>query len=137
MIRKIFTGLGIVAALAGLASSAQAQPSVASNSTTGEYTLSGESLTGIRDRTVQSDFNRFFVGNSSTPAPNAMGTVPDNPDLNDNLTPRRQLGILQISNDVQLVSNDTFYAPTVRVPGQENQPFNNIERVRVNVGVGQ
>ncbi|MEW6492390.1 MAG: hypothetical protein AB1589_07750 [Cyanobacteriota bacterium] len=136
MRRTILTALGVLTAIAGLASSVQAQPTEASNSETGEFT-SGGSLGGIRNRSVQNDFNRFFLDNSAAPAPARAGTVPNNTEINDTFTPRQQLGVLQISDDVQLISNDPLYAPTVRVPGQENQPFNNIERVRVQVDVGQ
>ena len=136
MRHTILTALGVLAAIAGLASSAQAQPTQASNSATGEFPSDG-SLINIRSRTVENDFNRFFLGNSSTPAPTRVGTVPNNPEIDDNLTPRQPLGILQITDDVQLISNNPLYAPITRVPGQENQPFQNIERVQVQLDLGQ
>ncbi len=136
MRHTMITSLGVLAAIAGFVSSVQAQPRQPSNTQTGEFTSRG-SLTGIRNRTVQNDFNQFFLDNSSAAAPARAGNVSNNSEINDTFTPRRQLGVLQISDDVQLLSNDPLYAPTVRVPGQENQPFNNIERVRVQVDVGQ
>lgn len=136
MRHTIFTALGVLAAIAGLASSAQAQPTQASNSATGEFSSDG-SLVDIRSRTVENDFDRFFLENSSTPAPTRVGTVPNNPEIDDNLTPHQPLGVLQITEDVQLISNDSLYAPIIRVPGQENQPFQNIERVQVQLDLGQ
>jgi hypothetical protein len=131
---KIIAALGVMAAIAGLASPAHAQSTVA-NSRTGEITLSGESLVGIRTRTSQNDFNRFFLGNSSTSSPNrtatALNSIDSNSiDSNNNLT-IQELGVLQIDNNVQAVSNEPLYHPGTRVPGEQNLPFVNIERTRI------
>ncbi len=139
MRHKILTALGVLAAITGLASSVQAQPTRASNSSAGDLTLSGHSLVGISSRTADNDFNRFFLRNSSTPAPNRAGTVP-NPinsnntamETNNNLDPQ-DLGALQVSDTVQFVSNEPLYSPITRVPGQQNQPFYNTERVQVQI----
>lgn len=131
---KIIAALGVMAAIAGLASPAHAQSTVA-NSRTGEFTLSGESLVGIRNRTSQNDFNRFFLGNSSTSSPNrtasALNSIDSNSiDSNNNLT-IQEPGVLQIGNNVQAVSNEPLYHPGTRVPGEQNLPFINIERTRI------
>ncbi|HEY9674303.1 MAG TPA: hypothetical protein V6D11_22880 [Waterburya sp.] len=137
MRNRILTAFGVLAAITGLASSVQAQPSVASNSRTGEFTLSGTSLVGIRNRTVDTDFNRFFLRNSSTPTSNRAGTVPNSIDSNDvvinsNIDPQ-DLGAIQVNDDVQLVSNESLFSPIIRVPGQQNQPFHNTERVQFQI----
>jgi hypothetical protein len=139
MRRSILTTLGVLAAIAGLASSVDAQPTVASNSrngaSTGEFTLSGNSLVGIRNRTVGNDFNRFFLDNSSTTAPSNTGTALNSIDSNsigsnNNLT-IQDPGVLQISDNVQVVSNEPIYHPSTRVPGEQHLPFTNIERAQV------
>jgi hypothetical protein len=139
MRNSILTALGVLAAITGLASSVQAQPSVASNSRTGEFTLSGNSLVGIRNRTVDTDFNRFFLRNSSAPTSNSnrAATVPNSIDSNDvvinsNIDPQ-DLGAIQVNDDVQLVSNESLFSPIIRVPGQQNQPFHNTERVQFQI----
>lgn len=131
---KIIAALGVMAAIAGLTSPAHAQSTVA-NSRTGEFTLSGESLVGIRNRTSQNDFNRFFLGNSSTSSPNRtasdLNSIDSNSiDSNNNLT-IQEPGVLQIGNNVQAVSNEPVYHPGTRVPGEQNLPFINIERTRI------
>lgn len=136
MRRTIITVLGVMTAIAGLASSAQAQSTQASNSATGEFTSDG-SLMDISSRTVDNDFNRFFLGTAPPPALDRTGTIPNIEEIDDNLTPRQQLGVLQIRNDMQLISNNPIYAPITRVPGQENLPFNNAERVRFQIELGQ
>lgn len=127
---KIMAALGVMAAIAGLASPAHAQPTVASNSRTGEFTLSSESLVGIRNRTAQNDFNRFFLGNYSTTSPNKTATALNSISPNNNLT-IQEPGVLQISENVQAVSNEPVYYPSTRVPGEEHLPFINIERTQI------
>ena len=131
---KIIAAVGVMAAIAGLASPAHAQSTVA-NSRTGDFTLSGDSLVGIRNRTSQNDFNRFFLGNSSTTSPNrtasALNSIDsDSIDNNNNLT-IQELGVLQIGNNVQAVSNEPLYHPGTRVPGEQHLPFINIERTQI------
>ena len=145
MKHRSIIALGVLAAITGLASSAHAQPTEASNSRTGartgEFILSGSSLVGINNRTVPNDFNRFFLGNSSTTAPNSTGTALNSIESNsigsnNNLT-TQQPGVLQISDNVQLVSNEPLYSPSTRVPGEQHLPFINIERAQVQLNVGQ
>jgi hypothetical protein len=135
----ILTALGVLTAVTGFATSVHAQPTAASNSNAGDVTLSGESLVGIQNRTAGKDSNRFFLGNSATPAPNRSGTVvntieSNNIETNNNLT-TQQPGVLQISEDVQVVSNEPLYHPSTRVPGQQHLPFQNIDRAQVQIDV--
>lgn len=139
MRHRILTALGVLAAITGLASSVQAQPTRTSHSSSGEFTLSGNSLLNVRSRTVDTDFNRFFLRNSTNAnsTPTRRGTVPNSIDSNtiggnNNLDPQDQ-GAIQVSDDVQLVSNESLYSPVTRVPGQQNQPFHNTERVQVQI----
>lgn len=59
MITKIIALLGVTAVLASLGSQVYAQ-SPASTSTIEQYTLTGDSLIGIDNRTAQDDFGNFF-----------------------------------------------------------------------------
>lgn len=63
---RIFAALGVLAALTGLASPVHAQSAVAAKSKTENITLSGESLAGIESRTVENDYQQFFVEQPST-----------------------------------------------------------------------
>lgn len=137
MRNKILAALGVLAAITGLASSVQAQPARTSHSNTGEFTLSGNSLVDIRSRTVDTDFNRFFLRNSANSTSTTRGTLPNSIDSNtigknNNLDPQDQ-GAIQVSDDIQLVSNESLFSPITRVPGQQNQPFHNTERVQVQI----
>lgn len=60
---KILAVLGIVATVASFANPATAQ------SGTEGYTLSGDSLTGINQRTANQDFSIFFTNQPSTATP--------------------------------------------------------------------
>ena len=148
MRHRILTALGVLAAVTGLASSVNAQPTVATNARTGartgEFTLSGESLVGIQNRTAGKDSNSFFLGNSATPAPTRTGTVPNtiesnNNGDNNNVTPNNSTnqppGVLQITDNLQVVSNEPVYHPSTRVPGEQHLPFTNVERAQVQIGV--
>ena len=137
MRNRILTALGVLAAITGLASSVQAQTARSPQSNTGEFTLSGNSLVDIRSRTVDTDFNRFFLRNSANSTSPRRGTVPNSIDsntveINNSLDPQ-DLGAIQVNDDVQLVSNESLFSPITRVPGQQNQPFHNTERVQVQI----
>ena len=135
MIHRILTALGVLAAITGLASSVHAEPTVASNSRTGEFSLSGESLVGINNRTIGADFNRFFLENNSVLTLSNASTTTVNSAGTDNNLIGQQTGILQVSDSVQVITNDSLSSPITLYPGRQNQPFNNIERVQVQLGV--
>ncbi|MBW4648842.1 MAG: hypothetical protein KME06_09080 [Kastovskya adunca ATA6-11-RM4] len=59
MVYKALAVLGIFAAIAGSTNSVHAQSTVRSSST-GEYTLSGDSLLDIESRTLNKDYPIFF-----------------------------------------------------------------------------
>ncbi|NMG11158.1 hypothetical protein [Brasilonema sp. UFV-L1] len=62
---KMFAALAVVTAIAALGSKVYAQSSVTQNSKTGNYTIQGNSLTGINNRTAEGDFARFFTEQNS------------------------------------------------------------------------
>jgi hypothetical protein len=131
---RIFTVLGLLAVSTGLASSVHAQSAVVSNADNAGVTLSGESLSGIRSRTVGDDLNNFFLDNSSTIPFSTVGS--------DNNFIARNGAIWQINEDVQLVSNRPIYPSVNSVPWEQHQPLNNQplngpERVEVQFNLGQ
>lgn len=135
MKHRILTALGVLAAIAGLASSVHAEPTVASNSRTGGFTLSGESLVGINNRTIGADFNRFFLENSSVPTLSNSSTTTVNSAGSDNNLNAQQTGILQLSDNVQVITNDSLSSPLSLYPGRQHAPLPNVERVQVQLGV--
>jgi hypothetical protein len=58
---KIGAAVGIVAAIAGMYGKVQAQSPLIPTTTTEQYTLSGDSLEGINNRTTNKDFASFFI----------------------------------------------------------------------------
>ena len=134
MKHRILTALGVLAAVTGLANSAHAQPTDTSNSRTENVTLSGRSLGAIRNRTVEEDFNRLFLGNPSSPVVRNSSTTTINSAGTDNNVNAQQTGILQVSDNVQVITNDSLSSPVTRRPGRQNQPFDNIERVQFQLG---
>ncbi|MDF5713385.1 MAG: hypothetical protein PUP93_05735 [Rhizonema sp. NSF051] len=88
----ITTALAIIAAISGLGSSVNAQTSVSSDLSMRNYTLNGNSLVGVGNRTSQNDFSTFFP--QGTPAKTPIGTVTE-----DN-TP--YTGFWQVGNQVEL-----------------------------------
>lgn len=134
MKHRIFTVLGLLAVSTGLASSVHAQSAVVSNPDNASVTLSGESLDGIRSRTLGDDLNNFFLDDSSTAPLSTVG--------NNNNFIARNGAVWQINEDVQLVVNRPLYPSVNPVPWQENrplnnQPFNGPERVEVQFNLGQ
>lgn len=134
MKHRILTTLGVLAAVTGFASSVHAQPTVASNSRTAELTLSGRSLVGINNRTVQSDFNGFFLGNPAQPVVRTSSTDFINSAEPSNTVTAQQTGILQLNNNVQVITNDSLSSPVSRYPGRQHEPLPNVERVQVQLG---
>jgi hypothetical protein len=134
MKHRIFTVLGLLAVSTGLASSVHAQSAVVSNPDTASVTLSGESLSGIRSRTLSNDLNNFVLDNSSTAPSSTVG--------NNNNFIARNGAVWEINEDVQLVGNRPLHPSVNPVPWQQNQPLNNQplngpERVEIQFNLGQ
>jgi len=131
MRHTILTALGVLVAIAGFTSSVQAQPKVSSNPETGQFTLSENSLAGIESRTVEDDFNKFFLEGSSS---SELNTSRNNNDLIN-----RNGVVWQISENLQVVANRPIYPSVNPVPWRQNlpltnQPLNGPERVEVQLG---
>ena len=127
---RIITALGVLTAITGFTSSAHAQQAIAYSSQRATNSSSA-ALAGIENRSVQNDSNKFFLGNSSTPT----ATNPDLPSANStditNTSIAQQTGTLQLSQNVQVITNDSQSSPLSVVPGRQNQPLPNVERVQV------
>lgn len=134
MNHRIFTVLGILAVSTGLANSVHAQSAFVSNPDPASVTVSGESLSGIRSRTLGDDFNSFFLDSSSTTSLSPVG--------NNNNFIIRNGTVWPINEDVQLVGNRPLHPSVNPVPWQQhkpltNQPLNGPERVEVQFDLGQ
>ncbi|MBE9213076.1 hypothetical protein IQ247_10385 [Plectonema cf. radiosum LEGE 06105] len=101
---NFLAALGVVVTLATIANPVNAQSSI--NSDVQGYTLSGDSLTGINQRTANQDFSMFFNYQPNTATPvnnNVEEDIFSNPDYN---TTGEQV---QIRN-----------TPVLLQPGQQN-----------------
>ncbi|KOP23859.1 hypothetical protein AMR41_23750 [Hapalosiphon sp. MRB220] len=128
MNRIVFTVLAIVATVVGLSSKVQAQSSISSQQ---QYTLSGDSLSGINDRTAENDFAIFF-----DPTQNLAGTTDNNAGKN-RLVPDQGLR-QQINNPVQLrrilkPESQTITPELTLQPAQSN--INGNDGLQLQVGV--
>ncbi|MBD0265509.1 MAG: hypothetical protein ICV78_23155 [Tolypothrix sp. Co-bin9] len=123
---KIIAALAIIAGVTSLGSSVYAQSPPTQNSNTGEYRLTGDSLTGINNRTAQDDYAKFFAPNNSanTPANNRETIVP--------------IGVLQIGDGLQLRRSDEGLTltdtPIILQPAQSDNTINDGVQVQL---VGQ
>jgi hypothetical protein len=112
---KIIAALAIIAGVTSLGSSVYAQ-SPPQNSNTGEYRLTGDSLSGINNRTAQEDYAKFFAPSNSANAPtnNRETIVPT--------------GVLQIGDGVQLRRSDEPLTlpdiPIILQPAQSDNTIN-------------
>ena len=72
--------LAIAFGIGGLTNQAQAQSPVVPSTNIGQYTLSGESLSGINNRNAENDFTNFFLSDKSDSVTD--GKVEENTDFN-------------------------------------------------------
>lgn len=115
MNRKIIAALAIIAGVTSLGSSVYAQSPPTQNSNTGEYRLTGDSLSGINNRTAQDDYAKFFAPSNST-------NVPTN--NRETIVPT---GVVQIGDGVQLRRTDELLTlPETPIILQPTQSDNNI-----------
>lgn len=123
MNRKIIAALAIIAGVTSLGSSVYAQSPPTQNSNTGEYRLTGDSLSGINNRTAQDDYAKFFAPSNSTNAPtnNRETIVPT--------------GVVQIGDGVQLRRSDEFLTlpdnPIILQPTQSDNNINDAVQVEL------
>lgn len=133
------TVLGIITALMGLATSAQAQL----NSNTRNYSASNSEtiFPGIEARTVDDDFDNFFLEDSpfynNLDAEYDVNQAQVNIDRNDDFfTPDLDENPLQITEDVEVLVNEPLAEPVNALPfEQPSERFEGIGRVEVQVEV--
>ncbi|MGH8000625.1 MAG: hypothetical protein ACREPR_14645 [Brasilonema sp.] len=104
---KMFAALAMVAAIAALGSKVHAQSSATPNSKTSDYTIQGNSLTGINNRTAEGDFARFFTEQNS---PNNAAS---RKNFGESISPA---DVLQLGDQIELrrrepvtTPNDVFF----------------------------
>jgi len=123
---KIIAALAIIAGVTSLGSSVYAQSPPTQNSNTGQYTLTGDSLSGINNRTAQDDYAKFFAPSNSANAPG---------NNRETITP---IGVLQIGDGVQLRRSDEPLTltdtPIILQPAQSDNDINDGVQVQL---VGQ
>lgn len=122
---KLLSAVGILVAIAGAAPSVYAEPRMASNSETGSITLSGNSLVGLENRTVQQDFNSFFLGNSS---PLALRNAGNN---NNAIAQPGVVGELTDTTNTDIVVSEPLTTPNPAVPIRQDLPYEGFDRVQV------
>jgi hypothetical protein len=122
---KLLSALGILVAIAGAAPSVYAEPRVAANSETGNITLSGNSLVGLENRTVQQDFNNFFLGN---PSPLALGNAGN---TNNAIAQPQVVGELTDTTDTDVIVSEPLTTPNPAVPIRQDLPYEGFDRVQV------
>ncbi|MFQ4142082.1 hypothetical protein [Chlorogloeopsis sp. ULAP02] len=132
---KSVAALVIVTVLAGLSNRVQAQsPSVPISNPRQQYTLSGESLTGINNRTANEDFANFFIKES-----NLVNQAGTNIRENRENVVDPYLGIWQISNKVRVQRVDEPLLPTNTSPIilQPAQSINGNDGLQVQLGINE
>jgi TolA-binding protein len=122
MNKRILAVLVIVATVTGLSTKVQAQ-SLSSNQQ--QYTLSGDSLTGISDRTAENDFGIFFDQTQ-----NLAGQINKNTSTGQT--------VQQINNPVQLQrilkpQSQTSGSELILQPAQSNTNGNDGLQLQVDV----
>ncbi|MBF2005414.1 hypothetical protein ACF3DV_20005 [Chlorogloeopsis fritschii PCC 9212] len=131
---KTFAALVIVAAISGLSSRVQAQSPSVPISNTRQYTLSGDSLTGINNRTANEDFVNFFLQEK-----NVINQTGSNVRENTGDVVDPYLGVWQISDKVQLQRVDEPLSPTNTSPVilQPAQSINGNDGLQVQLGINE
>jgi hypothetical protein len=84
MYAKTIITLAIALGISGLTNTVQAQSTRVPSTNVGEYALSGDSLYGIDNRSANSDFNYFFMGDKSNPVTNRNIEENNAPNQGDN-----------------------------------------------------
>jgi hypothetical protein len=120
---KIIAALAIIASVTSLGNSVYAQ-SPTQNSNTRQYTLTGDSLSGINNRTAQDDYAKFF-------APSNSANAPGN-NRRETIVPT---GVLQIGDGVQLRRADEPLTlpdtPIILQPAESDNDINDGVQVQL------
>jgi hypothetical protein len=123
----LLSALGVLVAIAGAATSVDAQPTAASTSETGRITLRGNSLVGLESRTLQDDFNTFFSQGSSPLARSSPG------NNNNSITQPGVVGEIVDTDDTNIVVSEPLTTPNPAIPMRQNFPYEGFDRVQVQV----
>ncbi len=131
---KISAAVGIVAAIAGMYGKVQAQSPSVPTTTTEQYTLSGDSLEGINNRTTNKDFASFFI-----PQTNAIDQTSRNSRETKKNIVDPYLGRWQVNSRVQLqkvnqLSSSTNTPPIIFQPAQS---VNGNDGLQVQLGINR
>ena len=121
---KNITAIGLLTAIFGLANPVSAQSSVATNAE--DVTLSGESLTDIEQRTLDDDFDQFFLNEPALAWRGTGGRRIDftNPASTD----------WQLTEDVEISINEPLSPPISPINFRRHENLNSgIDRVEVQV----
>ncbi|MFP5275123.1 hypothetical protein [Coleofasciculus sp.] len=121
---KYLTAIGILTTIFGLANSVSAQSPVTTNAE--DVTLSGESLTGIEQRTLSDDFDQFFLND---PTIAWRGTGGNQIEFNNQVG-----GDWQVMEDVEISINEPFSPPISPINFRRHENLSSgIDRVEVQV----
>ncbi|MGI8503832.1 MAG: hypothetical protein ACR2LR_22265 [Hassallia sp.] len=120
---KVIAALAIIASVTSLENSVYAQSPPTQNSNTLQYMLTGDSLSGINNRTAQDDYAKFFAPSNSANAPgnNTEKIIP--------------MGILQIGDQLELRRLDEPLTltdtPIILQPDQSDNSVNDGVQVQL------
>jgi hypothetical protein len=120
---KVIAALAIIASVTSLGNSVDAQSPSTQNSNVLQYMFSGDSLSGINNRTAQDDYAKFFAPSNSANAPgnNTQKIVP--------------MGILQIGDQLELRRLDEPLTltdtPIILQPDQSDNSVNDGVQVQL------
>ncbi|MCV3213877.1 hypothetical protein OGM63_10190 [Plectonema radiosum NIES-515] len=120
---KVIAALAIIASVTSLGNSVNAQSPSTQNSNVLQYMFSGDSLSGINNRTAQDDYAKFFAPSNSANAPgnNTQKIVP--------------MGILQIGDQLELRRLDEPLTltdtPIILQPDQSDNSVNDGVQVQL------
>lgn len=122
---KITATLMLIAAIGGLVRPVHAQSQAAPNSNIGNYTVSGNSLTGINHRTAQNDFTRFFPQNN-------LANISSR-NVGSDIVP--YTGVVQIGDQVELQRSidEPLAGPNSTLFPEADQSFNANDGVQVQI----
>ena len=109
-----------------LANSVQAQSPTIPNQQTEDFTLSGDSLEGIENRTVEGDYRQFFGPNA------AASTINESYEM----TKKGSRNPLQVGKDTELQINRQTPQPINAVPFRENER-NDTNRVELKLDLAE
>ncbi|MBD2167531.1 hypothetical protein H6G64_17080 [Calothrix sp. FACHB-156] len=104
---RIFALLAIMTAFASIGNPVQAQSSGASNQNIEQYSITGDSLTGINNRNAQQDFNSFFEQKNPADVANENQV---NTKLSENL---------QLQEALSAPNSSVFFVPVQSFNGND------------------